>query len=139
MSKPLTAIAFSGGLDTSWCVPWLVDQGHDVLTVTVDVKPEPGGGGAGLVGAAFGPEDARRVARDEGRPSVGAGGDARDGLPSGRPELPRQHLLARRAVDHREERVAVAAAGSASALSAFAERCSTAMKKHLWSCCKKST
>ena len=30
-------LAFSGGLDTSWCVPWLVEQGHEVVTVTVDV------------------------------------------------------------------------------------------------------
>lgn len=36
-TAPLTAVAFSGGLDTSWCVPWLVEQGHRVLTVTVDV------------------------------------------------------------------------------------------------------
>ena len=31
------ALAFSGGLDTSWCVPWLREQGHEVVTVTVDV------------------------------------------------------------------------------------------------------
>ena len=30
-------LAFSGGLDTSFCVPWLKDQyGRDVITVTVD-------------------------------------------------------------------------------------------------------
>lgn len=37
MTAPLTVVAFSGGLDTSWCVPWLRDQGHRVITVTVDV------------------------------------------------------------------------------------------------------
>jgi argininosuccinate synthase len=31
------ALAFSGGLDTSWCVPWLRERGHEVITVTVDV------------------------------------------------------------------------------------------------------
>jgi len=36
MTAPI-ALAFSGGLDTSWCVPWLIDQGHEVITVTVDV------------------------------------------------------------------------------------------------------
>ncbi|MBS1707599.1 MAG: argininosuccinate synthase, partial [Armatimonadetes bacterium] len=30
-------LAFSGGLDTSWCVPWLREQGHEVITATVDV------------------------------------------------------------------------------------------------------
>lgn len=35
--RPLTILAYSGGLDTSWCIPWLVDQGYDVITVTVDV------------------------------------------------------------------------------------------------------
>jgi argininosuccinate synthase len=29
-------LAFSGGLDTSYCVLWLKSQGHDVHTVTVD-------------------------------------------------------------------------------------------------------
>ena len=29
-------LAFSGGLDTSFCVPWLVDQGYDVTTLFVD-------------------------------------------------------------------------------------------------------
>ena len=33
----LVAVAFSGGLDTSWCVPHLMDQGWEVVTVTVDV------------------------------------------------------------------------------------------------------
>lgn len=35
-SSPVV-LAFSGGLDTSWCVPWLNEQGHSVITVTVDV------------------------------------------------------------------------------------------------------
>jgi len=30
-------VAFSGGLDTSWCVPYLKDRGWDVVTATVDV------------------------------------------------------------------------------------------------------
>ncbi|MEK7597516.1 MAG: argininosuccinate synthase [Patescibacteria group bacterium] len=29
-------LAFSGGLDTSFCVPYLVDKGYQVITVTVD-------------------------------------------------------------------------------------------------------
>ncbi|MBS1722170.1 MAG: argininosuccinate synthase [Armatimonadetes bacterium] len=36
MSKTV-ALAFSGGLDTSWCVPYLTSQGWNVVTVTVDV------------------------------------------------------------------------------------------------------
>ncbi len=35
-SKGLCVLAFSGGLDTSWCVSYLIDQGFDVATVTVD-------------------------------------------------------------------------------------------------------
>ena len=31
------ALAFSGGLDTSWCVPWLLEQDAKVVTVSVDV------------------------------------------------------------------------------------------------------
>lgn len=39
----LVALAYSGGLDTSWCIPWLRERrGADVVTVTVDV-----GGAAG--------------------------------------------------------------------------------------------
>lgn len=34
-------LAFSGGLDTSWCVPHLQDQGFDVVTVTVDTGFTP--------------------------------------------------------------------------------------------------
>jgi argininosuccinate synthase len=36
MSKPIAVLAFSGGLDTSFCVPWLREQGYDVVTATVD-------------------------------------------------------------------------------------------------------
>ena len=36
MTKPIAVLAFSGGLDTSFCVPWLQEQGYDVVTVTVD-------------------------------------------------------------------------------------------------------
>ena len=35
MSKKVV-LAFSGGLDTSFCVPWLIDEGYDVITVFVD-------------------------------------------------------------------------------------------------------
>lgn len=31
------ALAYSGGLDTNWCIPILKQQGYEVLTVTVDV------------------------------------------------------------------------------------------------------
>ncbi len=34
-------LAFSGGLDTSWCVPYLQEQGYDVVTVTVDTGFTP--------------------------------------------------------------------------------------------------
>lgn len=34
MSK--VVLAFSGGLDTSWCVPYLQEQGYEVVTATVD-------------------------------------------------------------------------------------------------------
>ncbi len=37
MSQPQVALAFSGGLDTCWCIPILKSQGYDVTTVTVDV------------------------------------------------------------------------------------------------------
>ncbi|MEM9384688.1 MAG: argininosuccinate synthase [Pseudomonadota bacterium] len=35
MSKPIV-LAFSGGLDTSYCVPWLREQGYEVTTLFVD-------------------------------------------------------------------------------------------------------
>lgn len=41
MHKPAIALAFSGGLDTSYCVPRLTEQGHAVHTVYVNT------GGAG--------------------------------------------------------------------------------------------
>ena len=34
------ALAYSGGLDTSAMVPWLVDQGYEVHAVLVDVGQE---------------------------------------------------------------------------------------------------
>ena len=43
MSQPQVVLAFSGGLDTSFCVPYLMDQGYDVITLFVDtggVSPE---------------------------------------------------------------------------------------------------
>jgi argininosuccinate synthase len=36
MSKKTVVLAFSGGLDTSFCVPWLQEQGYGVVTTTVD-------------------------------------------------------------------------------------------------------
>lgn len=36
MSVTKTLLAFSGGLDTSYCVVWLRDRGHEVHTVTVN-------------------------------------------------------------------------------------------------------
>ncbi|MCU0316081.1 MAG: argininosuccinate synthase [Fimbriimonadaceae bacterium] len=36
MNRPLAALAFSGGLDTSFCVLYLQEQGYDVATITVD-------------------------------------------------------------------------------------------------------
>ncbi|MEM9373333.1 MAG: argininosuccinate synthase [Planctomycetota bacterium] len=38
-------LAFSGGLDTSFCVPWLIERGYDVITLFVDT------GGVGPEGA----------------------------------------------------------------------------------------
>lgn len=36
MSSNEVVLAFSGGLDTSFCVPWLKEQGYEVVTVFVD-------------------------------------------------------------------------------------------------------
>jgi argininosuccinate synthase len=36
MKRPVAVLAFSGGLDTSFCVPWLREEGYDVVTATVD-------------------------------------------------------------------------------------------------------
>jgi argininosuccinate synthase len=36
MRKPIAVLAFSGGLDTSFCVPWLMERGYEVVTATVD-------------------------------------------------------------------------------------------------------
>lgn len=36
MSDNTVVLAFSGGLDTSFCVPWLKEQGFEVVTVFVD-------------------------------------------------------------------------------------------------------
>ena len=35
-NKKKVVLAFSGGLDTSFCVPWLKDKGYDVVTCFVD-------------------------------------------------------------------------------------------------------
>ena len=34
--RPTVVLAFSGGLDTSFCVPWLREKGYDVVTCFVD-------------------------------------------------------------------------------------------------------
>ena len=36
MTRPKIVLAFSGGLDTSFCVPYLMEQGFDVITCFVD-------------------------------------------------------------------------------------------------------
>ena len=36
MKNEPVVLAFSGGLDTSFCVPWLRDQGYEVTTLFVD-------------------------------------------------------------------------------------------------------
>ena len=36
MSENTVVLAFSGGLDTSFCVPYLMEQGYDVVTLFVD-------------------------------------------------------------------------------------------------------
>ncbi|HEY4220461.1 MAG TPA: argininosuccinate synthase, partial [Myxococcota bacterium] len=35
-NRPKVVLAFSGGLDTSFCVPWLREKGYDVVTCFVD-------------------------------------------------------------------------------------------------------
>lgn len=35
-NKKQAVLAFSGGLDTSFCVPYLIDKGYDVVTLLVD-------------------------------------------------------------------------------------------------------
>lgn len=35
-TRPDIVLAFSGGLDTSFCVPWLIDKGYRVTTLFVD-------------------------------------------------------------------------------------------------------
>jgi argininosuccinate synthase len=37
MGHSKVVLAYSGGLDTSVAIPWLKDQGHEVIAVTVDV------------------------------------------------------------------------------------------------------
>jgi len=44
-SKKTAVLAFSGGLDTSFCVPYLIEKGYDVITLFVDT------GGVGPGGA----------------------------------------------------------------------------------------
>src|SRR4051794_17336817 len=36
MTKKQTVLAFSGGLDTSFCVPYLIEKGYEVITLLVD-------------------------------------------------------------------------------------------------------
>ena len=44
-SKKTVVLAFSGGLDTSFCVPYLIEKGYEVITLFVDT----GGVGPGGV------------------------------------------------------------------------------------------
>ena len=44
-SKKTAVLAFSGGLDTSFCVPYLIEKGYEVITLFVDT------GGVGPGGA----------------------------------------------------------------------------------------
>lgn len=39
--KPIAVLAFSGGLDTSYCALWLAEQGYDVHTVFVQTDSDP--------------------------------------------------------------------------------------------------
>lgn len=48
--KKTVVLAFSGGLDTSFCVPWLIDKGYRVVTLFVDTGGV-GPGGAERIGA----------------------------------------------------------------------------------------
>ena len=36
MAGEKVVLAFSGGLDTSFCVPWLKEKGYEVVTLFVD-------------------------------------------------------------------------------------------------------
>ncbi|MDR1652011.1 MAG: argininosuccinate synthase, partial [Synergistaceae bacterium] len=35
--KGKVVLAYSGGLDTSVAIPWLMEQGYEVVTMTADV------------------------------------------------------------------------------------------------------
>lgn len=50
MAKKTAVLAFSGGLDTSFCVPYLMEKGYDVITLFVDTGGV-GGDGAGKIAA----------------------------------------------------------------------------------------
>ena len=39
--KEKIVLAFSGGLDTSFCVPYLIEQNYDVYTLFVDSGGTP--------------------------------------------------------------------------------------------------
>lgn len=54
-SKKTAVLAFSGGLDTSFCVPYLIEKGYDVITLFVDT------GGVGPGGAERIAERAREL------------------------------------------------------------------------------
>jgi argininosuccinate synthase len=40
MSKGKVCVAFSGGLDTSVILKWLIDEGYEVVAFTADVGQE---------------------------------------------------------------------------------------------------
>ena len=43
-NKKQAVLAFSGGLDTSFCVPYLIEKGYDVITLLVDTGGFEGDG-----------------------------------------------------------------------------------------------
>ena len=71
MSNDMSPIilAFSGGLDTSFCVPWLKETyGRDVITATVDTGGIDAAAAAALEAARHGSRrDRARADRQQGR------------------------------------------------------------------------
>src|ERR1700710_2563861 len=74
MPDPIV-LAFSGGLDTSFCIPWLAETlGRPVGTITVENPRPPGRAGGPPHGA---PGGARRRARRRPRPPLARPGGGR--------------------------------------------------------------